>query len=218
MLDESWDAYNELLLKGDLNRFTKIFSRYDLFKKVIEMPGDIVECGVLKGTGVLFWAKLIQIFNPRSNRKVIAFDTFEGYPNSTSNTEKEYGNKFIDNSSYVPVSPEEIMEIARKLNLDHRIELIKGDATVTIGEYVKNNPGFRVALLNLDFDVYEPTKMALEHLYSIIIPNGVVVLDEYAVKRWGESNAVDEYVGGKRIILRSFSWSYSPTAYFIKPL
>lgn len=214
---ESWDAYNELLLNGALDRFTKLFARYELFKKVIDIPGDIVEGGVFKGAGVLFWAKLIQIFNPQSARKVIGFDTFEGFPESTSKIyDKDSGKQFIETSNYQPVSPDSIMDSASKLGLEHRIELIKGDACVTIKHYVKERPGFRVALLNLDFDPYEPTAAALQHLFPRIVPKGIVVLDEYAAHKWGESDAVDEFIRGKGIILKSFPWALSPTAYFQK--
>ena len=50
-----WDAYNTLLLDKDLSRLTKILVRYDLFKKVKNLPGDIIECGVFKGSGLMFW-------------------------------------------------------------------------------------------------------------------------------------------------------------------
>jgi len=129
---ESWDSYNELLLKGTLDRFTKLFARYELFKRVIDMPGDIVEGGVFKGAGVLFWAKLIQIFNPLSVRKVIGFDTFEGYPESTTKQyDRSSGARFIEMSNYQPTSPESILDIASSLGLENRIELVKGDALKT---------------------------------------------------------------------------------------
>jgi hypothetical protein len=72
----SWESFNDFLLYGATDRFAKILSRYELFKRVAGVPGDIVECGVFKGTGVLFWAKLIQIFHPLSLRKVVGFDTY----------------------------------------------------------------------------------------------------------------------------------------------
>lgn len=214
---ESWDSYNEFLLRGTLNRFTKMFARYELFKRVIDIPGDIVEGGVFKGTGVLFWAKLIQIFNPLSARKVIGFDTFEGLPESTSSPyDRSSGAQFIATSNYQPVSPESILDIASNLGLAHRIELVKGDACVTIKQYVEERPGFRVALLNLDFDTYEPTAVALQYFVPRVVSKGIVALDEYAEHKWGESDAVDEFIRGKRIVLNSFPWALSPTAYFQK--
>jgi len=43
-----------------------------------------------------------------------------------------------------------------------------------------------------------------------------VALDEYAMHKFGESDAVDEFIRGKGIVLNSFPWALSPTAYFCK--
>ena len=56
--------------------------------------------------------------------------------------------------------------------------MIKGDATKTIPKFVKENPYLIIALLYLDFDIYEPTKVALEHLLQLVPKGGIVGLDE----------------------------------------
>jgi Macrocin-O-methyltransferase (TylF) len=214
---QSWDAYNDLLQRGTLDRITKILARYELFQKVIHLPGDIVECGVFKGTGVLYWAKLIQIFNPMSRRRVIGFGLFGKYGHTATNDyDRQSSEEFAKSADYTGVCPEQIMEIAVALNLDHRIELIQGDATATIKNYVQNNPGFRAALINLDFDVYDPTKAALEHLYDLVVPNGVIAFDEYAVRQWGESDAVDEFFRDREVVYQTLPWALSPTAFAVK--
>jgi hypothetical protein len=214
-----WDAFNQFSLWGDLDRYTKLLARYELFKLIGDKPGDIVEGGVLKGAGVLYWARLIQIFNPMSRRKVIGFDTFESYPQNTS---KDYDRKTAAEFTKVQVadkdlvSVETIMDVARQQGLAERIELVKGDASTTVEKYVNDNPGLRVALLNLDFVLYEPTLAAMRHLYPRVISGGVVALDEYAVHDKGESEAVDEVLRGQRTQMCSFSWAKSPTAYIVK--
>jgi len=214
---ESWDAYNEFLLNGSLDRFTKILARYELFKQVVDLPGDIVECGVFKGTGVLYWAKLLQIFNPQSVKRVVGFDTFAGYPDSLGKDyDKKTGEGFIAQANYTPVTPEHIMGVARGVGLEKRVELVKGDASVTMGGYVKKNPGFRIALLNLDFDVYEPTAQALKNFYSLVVPGGVIAFDEYALRGWGESDAVDEFFKDKHLTYKTIPWALSPTAFVVK--
>lgn len=215
---ESWKTYDDFLLAGKLDRFAKLWARYDLFKMVVDLPGDIVECGVFQGTGVLYWARMIQAYNPLSRRKVIGFDTFEGYPDSMKGQQDiDSSEAFMKEAQYSGISAGKIMEVARELGLDHRIELVKGDATKTIKEYVEENGGFRAALVNLDFDIYEPTRAALESLYDILIPKGLVVFDEYAVHEWGgESKAADEFFKEKNVVFKTFPWGFSPTAYMIK--
>lgn len=65
----------------------KFLARYEIFKKIINVNGSIVECGVLHGGGLLTFAKLSSIFEPANHvRKIIGFDTFEGF---TSISEKD---------------------------------------------------------------------------------------------------------------------------------
>lgn len=214
MLDK-WDVYNEFLLHGDLDRFTKIFARYDLFKSAFSKPGDIVECGVFKGVGLLFWAKLLEIFCPNPDRKVIGFDTFAGYPETDIPHDKEFGKHMEETAGYRTVSTNSLYGIAEVQGLRNRIELMRGRAEDTIPEYVKENPGFRISLLHLDFDTYTPTKTALECLWPLVVPDGLVVFDDYGVRGCGESDAVDEYFRGQKMKLNlgSFLWAKSPTAY-----
>jgi len=68
------------------------------------------------------------------------------------------------------------------------VELVKGDVRETIPDYVRSTPGLRISLLNLDVDLYEPTLIALEHLYPRVVSGGVVIVDEYAMPGFpGES-------------------------------
>ncbi len=215
----SWSSFNDFLLYGAPDRFAKILSRYELFRKVVRIPGDIVECGVLKGTGVLFWAKLIRIFNPLSLRKVVGFDTFAEFP-ATSETDRLFAQELCAEAGYDGADPAALMEIAGENGVADRVELVRGDATVTLPEYVASHPGFRIALLNLDFDTYAPTKAALEAFYDCLVPGGIVICDEYALSGSTEADAVDEFIRDRRLTqvrLRSFSWNLSPIAYFVKP-
>ena len=76
MNEEIFDAYNFLLESNDVDRIKKILVRYELYKLSQNIPGDIIECGVFKGTGHIFWLKLLKIFDNNSLKKVVGFDTF----------------------------------------------------------------------------------------------------------------------------------------------
>ena len=86
-------AYNDLIEGNNLDRLQKILTRYDLFKKTINIPGDIVECGVFKGTGQIFWLKLLRIYDEHSMKKVVGFDTFNDFPRSILKYEKKEAKK-----------------------------------------------------------------------------------------------------------------------------
>jgi hypothetical protein len=46
---------------------------------------------------------------------------------------------------------------------------------------------------------------------------GLIVLDEYACKGWGESDAVDEFFRDRDVEIKAIPFSSKPTAYIIKP-
>ena len=215
----SWDSFNAFLLHGTTDRFSKILSRYELFRRVIEIPGDIVECGVFKGTGVLFWAKLIQIFNPLSARRVVGFDTFGEFP-AASEADRQFARELCAEAAYEGTDPKALMDAARACGVAHRVELVAGDAAATIPAYAAATAGLRIALLNLDFDTAAPTRAALEALYDRVVTGGVIVFDEYGLPGCTEADAVDEFLAGRGlggVRLSSIAWNLSPMAYFIKP-
>ena len=71
-------------------------------------------------------------------------------------------------------------------------------------------------LLVLDVDNYEGTLACLKNLYPFVTKGGVIVFDEYALKQYGESDAVDEYFKNHKIKIRSLPWTSTPSAYIIK--
>ena len=98
-----------------------------------------------------------------------------------------------------------------------RSELIKGDIIKTAKKYTENNKGFKISLLNLDLDTYEGTKSALNEFYKKVSRGGIIVLDEYGKRGWGETDAVDEFLDDhKELEIKSIEYSNQPTAYIVK--
>jgi Macrocin-O-methyltransferase (TylF) len=215
-----FNAYNYLIESNDLGRLKKIFSRYELFKKSLNVPGDIVECGVFKGTGHIFWLKLLKIFDEHSIKKVIGFDTFENFSKSILDFEKKNAKKFTKEAKFKNnVSINSINKKISELNLLDRSELIKGDVIKTAPNYAKNNRGFKISLLNLDLDTYEGTKAALESFYKKISRGGIIILDEYGKRGWGETDAVDEFLDNhKELKIETVKFSNQPTAFIVKKI
>ena len=210
-------AYNDLIESNNLDRLQKIFTRYDFFKKTINVPGDIVECGVFKGTGQIYWLKLLRIYDEYSMKKVVGFDTFQSFPKSILKYEKKQAKKFLKESSYKGVSLKDINNKIKKIGLEKRSELVKGDIIKTSSNYVKKNKGFRISLLNLDLDTYEGTKAALENFYPLVSKNGIIIFDEYGKRGWGETDAVDEFFRNKKNIkIQSIKFSNQTSAFVVK--
>lgn len=213
-----WDHYNGLLLSSDIDRIRKLLVRYELFKQAMEVPGDIVECGVFKGAGAFYWLKLLGIFATVAQRRVVGFDTFGSFADSLLDYERESAAGFVNEASFEGVSVDELMSKANATGLGDRLELVAGDIGQTASTYVENNPGFRIALLHLDLDTYHGTKSALEAFYPNVSPGGLIVLDEYGKRGWGESDAVDEFFAHRNVRLEAINETFQPTALIRKPI
>ena len=210
-----WNSFNTLLLSDDTTRIQKLLVRYELFKLSLDLPGDIVECGVFKGAGWMYWLKLLDLYARGEQKRVIGFDTFSNFADSLLDYEKKSALAFTDEAEFEGINPNDLLNTANNAGLLNG-ELVAGDVLSTIPEYAKKNPGFRISLLNLDFDTYHGTRVALETFYDFLTPGAIVILDEYGKRGWGESDAVDEFLIGKQITLKSVRRSFQPTAYFVK--
>lgn len=212
-----WDSYNKLFLSEDITRISKILSRYDLFKKTLKIPGDIVECGVFKGVSFLFWLKCIKIFCPNSSKKVVGFDMFSSFPKKNLNKfEKISAKKYVKSSNFKGSDLKKLNNLAKKLMGDNKYSLIKGDIIKTAKKYVKNNYGFKISLLHLDLDTYVGTKAALDSFFPYVSKGGIIIFDEYGSRGWGETKAVDNFFKNKNYKIETISSTHSPTAFIKK--
>jgi len=205
--------------------FCKFLAHVDIFNRIIDIPGHVVECGVFKGMSLLTFTKLIEVLCPADSlKRVIGFDTFEGFvgldeKDGPPNAQRGKVPGGWNAQEFFPAL-ERLIEISQRDSMVprvKRVELVKGDAAKTIPEYVQRNPGIRISLLHLDMDVYEPTMAALKHLYPLVSPGGIVLLDEYGMDGFpGESAAFDEYFGQNRPVLKKFPYTPTPGGYFRK--
>lgn len=207
------NLYDEFLAHASLDRLQKIAARYELLKMIREIPGDIVECGVFRGSGIYTLAKLAQILTPHTSRKIIGFDFFE--TDRKINFQKKEDKKILDLHNKNLSDRKTILANLAASGI-HNVELVAGNVVETTHDYAKKNLGFRIALLYIDVDNYEGTLGILENLFPLVTPGGIVAFDEYALRGYGESNAVDAYFKGKSLKLRSLPFANTPTAYLIK--
>jgi hypothetical protein len=212
-----WDSYHELLLGPDITRIRKLLTRYELYRLSKDVKGDILECGVFKGSGLMFWLKILAVYEPDSEKKVIGFDTFSFFQGSLMEKEKIAAEQYLQETEAKSIPVEQIYSCAQNAGLKHRVDLIEGDIAKTAPDYVQTNPQLKISLLHLDLDTYDGTKAALEAFYPFVTQGGVIVLDEYGDHQWGETEAVDEYFKDEKIKIESISDSAKPRAFIIKP-
>jgi hypothetical protein len=203
-----------------LRNFTKFVPRQSLttflaksilFERILNVHGYIIECGVFLGGGLMTWAQLSAIFEPVNHiRRVVGFDTFTGF---VGISEKDKGDNLecavpggLATNAY-----DDLKEAVRLYDLNRaighipRVELVIGDALSTIPEYVQKNPHLLVAMLYLDFDLYEPTKLAIETFLPRMPKGSILVFDELNQASWpGETMAVMETIGLRNLRIERF--------------
>lgn len=205
------DAFPKYATRQSIAKF---LTKYELFKQILNVNGSIVEAGVLHGGGTLAWAKLSSILEPTNHtRKVIGFDTFEGFPSVDEKDFKGTDGSLIkvgelQGSTYESVTEAvSIYDENRPLSHISKVELVKGDIAETAPNYLDENPHLVVSMLYLDVDLYEPTKVMLETFVPKMPKGGIIVFDELNAKMFpGETVAVDEVLGLKNLNIKRFSF------------
>jgi hypothetical protein len=217
-----YDSYNKFMISGDLKIFGKLLARTTLLEMVKEVPGDIIECGVFKGTGIFSFLKLKRYLCPNSTKKVIGFDFFDTQAllSDLEGQDKEAmtalfeGRDFNHTSSYEEILSNIIFSSGFE---PHEYELIKGDISVTSKQFAEERPGAKISLLFIDLDLRKPTFDVLSSLWARVSRGGIVVFDEYAHHQWSESQGVDEFFSEiNDVQVRSLNFS-APSAYVVKP-
>ena len=179
----------------------RIWSLLQAVNYIVDQPveGDFVECGVWRGGSVMALALHLQQ-RSAATRRLWLYDTYEGM---TAPTE-------ADVEATTGVTAKELLESTEvadgnnvwcvagiedvRANITStgypmdQVEFVEGDVALTLRESVPET----IALLRLDTDWYESTKVGLETLYPRVSPGGVVILDDYG--HWqGARKAVDDY-------------------------
>jgi hypothetical protein len=189
----------------------KFLARYEIFKQILDVNGSIIECGVLHGGGLLTFAKLSSIFEPTNHtRKVVGFDTFEGFP-SIHAADKAGDSSHLRQGGLTGSTMQDVENAIalydknRPLAHIPKVELVKGDLATTGPQYLKDNPHLVVSMLYLDVDLYEPTKVALETFLPRMPKGAIVAFDELNAKMFpGETSAVDEVLGLRNIAIKRY--------------
>ena len=189
-----------------------MIAHYELLKLSSNIPGCIIECGVFKGVSLIRFATFLKLLK-KSNKKIIAFDTFGKHTTTNISTDHKRRKKLLAHGKEA-ISEKQLISILKRKGLEKNIQLIKGDITETVPRYLKLNPKLKISLLNLDVDFYEPSMSILKNFYPKLSKGGILMLDDYGI--WdGETMAADEYFADKKIKIRKSLFSQTPS-YVIK--
>jgi len=193
--NEQWDYENGFYITSHPTRIAKMIAHYELYKSIINLPGCLIECGVLKGASLIRFATFRDILESPYSRKIIGFDAFGHFPDQDNHDDQRFAEEF-ERAAGPGISIEQLDEVFKHKSIGN-YELIQGDIIETVPQYLKKHPEIRIALLHIDVDVYRPTLTILEHLFDRVVKNGLIVFDDYGTVE-GETRALEEYLLKKR--------------------
>jgi hypothetical protein len=193
---------NNLGLFINRQSLSRIIAMHDLYKKIIDIHGIICEFGVFWGQNLSLFESFRGMYEPYNyNRKIVGFDSFEGF---VSLDKKDGDSDIIKEGSYATSTDYEIIlsnildyhESNSPISHIKKYELVKGDATVTVKEYLAENPETIIAFAYFDFDLYKPTKDCLEAILPHLSKGAIIGFDELNHHEFpGETLAFQEVLG-----------------------
>lgn len=189
-----WDYENGYYWFADMRRIGKLLAHYELYKRITHLAGDVLEFGVFKGASLIRLATFRELLETAHSRRIVAFDAFGAFPRSdvAAASDRAFIEHF-EGSSGTGLSVDEVSSILDRKHLSHNVELVQGDVRRTLPEFLDRHQELRIAMLHLDMDVYEPTKLALDTLWPRVVPGGIVIVDDFNTVE-GATRVVDEFV------------------------
>jgi hypothetical protein len=203
------ENFPKYVRRQHLKRFLAL---YELFKLILPVKGSIVECGVFRGATLMSWAKLSTMLEPENlTRRIYGFDTFEGFPSIGAQDQSPSAKP--EKGELCCGSYEELLELIKQYDADRflghipKVELVRGDITRTVPEFIQKHPHLVVSLLFMDCDLYEPTRVGIEHFLPRMPKGAILAFDELDNPIWpGETLALLESIGINKLRLQRFEW------------
>jgi hypothetical protein len=193
--DEEKAVY-EMVKPFTMTGISSVINLIGAVRHIIEnkIEGDFVECGVWRGGSMMTAALTLKSLN-EIDRNLFLYDTFSGMVAPTDK-DRQFDGKtaaqvWRENSDGAWCDAS-LQDVKNNMNLtgypSNKIHYVEGKIEETIPQIVPK----KIALLRLDTDWYESTKHELEYLYPLLVPGGILIIDDYG--HWsGSKTATDEF-------------------------
>jgi O-methyltransferase len=158
------------------------FGRQLLRCDMERIDGDVAICGVWRG-GLAILARLL------STRRIWLYDTFSGMAGRGEHDRKVRGG-YVMAEGKAAVSADEVTEHLKATDTFRDIIFVQGKVEETL--LVEANFPEKIAVLYLDTDWHESTKIELERLWPRLQKHGAMIVDDYG--HWyGSQKAVKDF-------------------------
>lgn len=205
---KKWEYENGFYLTCDTGRIGKFLNHLELYKFILDVPGDVLEFGVFKGASLVRLLTFRDLLENSNCRKVYGFDVFGKFPRDLKlETDQIFVEKF-ENEGGIGIKKDNLDDLLQKKGFKN-YDLIEGNILETLDLFLTKNPNIEISLLHIDVDVYEPTKVILDNLWSHVVKFGVVMFDDYQIVE-GASKAINEFVQDKNVVLKKLPYYKAP--------
>ena len=208
--DTAYAHENAFYLTCGPGRVGKLLAHLELYRQAAQAPGAIIESGVFKGASFARLAMARHLFESEGTRPLIGFDTFGAFPETGFAADQAPRERFIASAGAESISVEQLRGVLAHKGCGANVTLVEGDICETVPAYVTAHPELRIALLHVDVDVFEPTETVMTHLASLVVPGGVIVLDDYGIFP-GATRAIDAWLAGRPERLRKLPYALAPS-------
>lgn len=211
---KAFDYENDFYLSSVPGRLIKPLVHYELYKQTIHVPGAFAEFGLFKGASFIRFLTYRFLLETSYTRKFFGFDMFGRFPDAESKGDQQLLDKYLESAGDQSITKDQLWSVLSHKGLSDNVALIEGDICETLPKFISENRELKFSLIHLDVDLYKPSLVVLENLYTLLSQGGILILDDYAI--WeGETKAVDEYFKDKKVLIRRFPFGAAPS-YIIK--
>jgi len=134
----------------------------------MNIEGDFVECGVLKGFCSKVLCKYLDFGS--TQKQFYLYDTFSGLPEETSTQQERDGWDYSD------FDPDELLQqVQQAFSSYQNVHIIPGMVPNSFQTAVPE----KISFLHIDMNSEQAELLALEHLFDRVTPGGIIVLDDF---------------------------------------
>jgi len=170
-----------LFLRGSL--MARIFAIAEIYQRIVPLPGAVLDVGTWRGQTAVICENLRAIYEPlHFNRRIYAFDTFDGYQGFS---ERDKASALHRDGTY-SVGGGAYAELLRRILMLHersnamgdtnhgKHQVIEGDCVQTVPRMFECQAHEMVALAFFDVNAVHPTEKTFAIVWERLVQGGIV--------------------------------------------
>jgi len=177
-------------------------ARTAIFQKILPVHGSIMDFGIYRGSSFFTWQQLSAILEPYNHiRKVIGFDSFQGFSELGTNDSSSEGGDFklkaqggmAYDGAVEMQRGIELFNLNRPLGHIEKGQCLVGELPGLCRTYLAERQETIIALANFGLGLYTPTLELLKLIKPRLIKGSIVVFEDLNQATWpGETTAFFE--------------------------